>query len=239
MRNDHRRELSPRELHRQRRKEQIQRRRLVAILCLLGLLILIIVLAITCSSGGGKPTTTTKSSATTSTTLGAATYKADLSGDSAVPAVDTTATGAFSMTYDPLSEELKFVLNVDGLDSPSVATIYKGAEGDTGTPVYTLFGGPATSGDFSGILAQGIIDEANLIGPLASGGLGDLIQLVKDGDAYVSVGTTDNPVDAIRGQISLSADDTTSTENTSGSDTSDTTDTTGGTSSSSTTDTTG
>jgi CHRD domain len=238
MRNDHRRELTPRELHRQRRKEQIQRRRLVAILCLLGLIVLIIVFAVTCNSGG-TPSTTTRSSDTTSTTLGAATYKADLSGGSAVPAVDTTATGTFSMTYDPLSEELSFVLNIKGLGSPSVANIYKGAEGDSGTPVYTLFAGPAESGDYSGILAQGIIDEASLTGALEGGGLGDLIQLVKDGDAYVSVGTTDNPIDAIRGQISLSADDTTSTENTSGSDTSDTTDTTGGTSSSSTTDTTG
>src|SRR5665647_2476825 len=125
MRNDHRRELTPRELHRQRRKEQIQRRRLVAMLCLLGLIILIIVLAaLTCDSGGGTASTTPKSSDTTSTTLGAATYKADLSGDSAVPAVDTTATGTFSMTYDPLSEELSFVLNINGLDSPSVANIY-------------------------------------------------------------------------------------------------------------------
>jgi hypothetical protein len=236
MRNDHRRELTPRELHRQRRREQIQRRRLVAILCLLGLLILIIVLAVTCNSGGGTSTTTTRSSDTTSTTLGAAVYKADLSGDSAVPAVDTTATGTFSMTYDPQSKELSFVLNVEGLGSPSVATIYKGAEGDSGTPIYTLFAGPAESGDYSGILAQGTVDEASLTGPLADGGLGDLIQLVKDGDAYVAVGTTDNPVEAIRGQISLSADDTTSTEDTSGSDTTDTTD---DTSSSDTTDTTG
>jgi hypothetical protein len=227
MRNDNRRELTSRELHRQRRKEQIQRRRLVAILCLLGLLILIIVLALTCSSGGGTATTTTKSSDTTSTTLGAATYKAALNGARAVPAVNTAGSATFTMKYDPLGEELSFTLNVKGLASPSVATIYKGADGDTGTPIYTLFAGPAESGDYSGILAQGIIDEASLTGPLEGGSLGDLIQLVKDGQAYVSVGTKDHPVEAIRGQIALSADDTTSTENTSGTDTSDTTDTTG------------
>ena len=236
MRNDNRRELTPRELHRQRRKEQIQRRRLVAVLCLLALLILIVVLALTCSSGDGGDTTTTRSSDTTSTTLGAATYKADLTGDNAVPAVDTTATGTLSMTYNPESEELSFNLNVKGLGSPSTATIYQGAEGDSGTAIYTLFAGPAQEGDFSGILAQGSIDEASLTGPLTGGTLGKLIQLIKDGNAYVSVGTTDNPVDAIRGQISLSADDTGSTGDTSGGDTTESSD---DTSSSDTTDTTG
>ncbi len=52
--------------------------------------------------------------------------------------------------------------------------------------------------------------------------MGDLIALIKDGEAYVSVGTTDNPVDAIRGQISESGGGTETTG-----DGTETTDTTG------------
>ncbi len=69
------------------------------------------------------------------------------------------------------------------------------------------------------MLAQGTIDEANFTGSLEGGTIGDLVALIKDGKAYVSVGTTANPVDAIRGQISetttsTTGDDTGSTDST-------------------------
>ena len=219
MRNDNRRELTPRESQRRRRKEQIQRRRLVAALCLLGLIVVIIVLVITCSGSTGGGTTTTTGEPT-STTLGAATYKADLTGADAVPAVQTDATGTFSMSYDPETAGLTYTLEVEALTSPSVATIYQGAAGESGSAVYTLFAGPAEQGDYSGVLAQGTIDETNLTGSLEGGTLGDLIALVKDGKAYVSVGTTANPIDAIRGQIAESSEDTGTTVSTDESSTS-------------------
>jgi hypothetical protein len=223
MSNDNRREMTPRELQRQHRKEQIQRRRLVALLIILGLIIVIIVLVATCGGSNDEGTTTTTRGETTTTTLGAATYTADLTGADSVPAVETDATGTFIMSYDPDTEELTFSLEVEALNSPSVASIYEGAEGDSGTAVYTLFAGPAEEGDYSGVLAQGTIDEASLTGSLEGGTLGDLVALIKDGQAYVSVGTTDNPVDAIRGQITES---TATTETTNASDTSDESDTT-------------
>ena len=82
-----------------------------------------------------------------------------------------------------------------------------------------MFAGPAEKADFSGVLAQGTIDETKLTGSLEGGTVGDLIALVKDGKAYVSVGTTAHPVDAIRGQISetttsTTGDDTSSTDTT-------------------------
>ncbi len=219
MQNDDRRELTPRELQRQRRKKQIKQRRLVAAVCLLGLIILIIVLVTTCGGSGDEETTTTTNGDTTNTTLGAATYQADLTGADSVPAVETDATGTLNMDYDAEARELNYSLNVEALDAPSVATIYEGAAGDSGTAIYTLFAGPAEKADYSGVLAQGTIDEANFTGSLEGGTIGDLIALIKDGKAYVSVGTTANPVDAIRGQISetttsTTGDDTSSTEST-------------------------
>jgi hypothetical protein len=203
MPDDNRRELTPRELQRQRRKKQIKQRRLVAVVCLLGLIILIIVLVTTCGGSGDEGTTTTTSNGeTTSTTLGVAKYQADLTGADSVPAVETDATGTLNMDYDPEAKQLNYSLEVTALTAPSVATIYEGAAGESGTAVYTLFAGPAEKADYSGVLAQGTIDEANLTGSLEGGTVGDLIALIKDGKAYVSVGTTAHPIDAIRGQIS-------------------------------------
>ncbi len=118
MRDDDRRELTPRELQRQRRKEQIQRRRLVAGLCLLGLIIIIIVLVTTCGGDSTDEPTTTTSGETTSTTLGASTYTADLTGADSVPAVETDATGTFILEYDPETEELAYSLEVDRARQP-------------------------------------------------------------------------------------------------------------------------
>ena len=229
MRNDNRRELTPRELHRQRRQEQIQRRRLVLALFVLVLIVVVIIIAFkACGSDGDNATTTTTTTGggdTTSTTLAAATYTADLTGAKAVPAVDTSATGKFTMTYDPVNEELTYTLEVDGLTAPTTASIYAGAEGDSGTVVYTLLPDAPTPGNLPDPLAQGLIDQTSFTGPLEGKTFADLIKLIEDENAYVSVGTASHPIDAIRGQISLSADETSTSDTTDDTSSSDTTST--------------
>ena len=239
MSNDRRRELTSRELHRQRRKEQIQRRRVVAILCLVGLLCVIIVLVATCGSKGGgvtmSSTTTPNNGSTTTTSLGAASFSAALTGADSVPAVKTTATGTFTLTYDPATQTLSYELHLKGVDSPRVADIYEGAAGDSGTPVYVVYPqSTKESGAYTGRIAKGDVDESALMGSLSGKTLADLIALIRDDNAYVSVGTKANPVDGIRGQIveatgsdtttstSNATDDTGSTDDTSGADTTST-----------------
>jgi hypothetical protein len=222
MSNGRRREMTSRELQRQRRKEQIQRRRVVAILCLVGLLCVIVVLATTCGSkgsGGGSgtsSTTTPSNGSTTTTSLGAASFSAALTGKESVPAVDTSATGTFTLTYDPATQTLSYELHLKGVDSPRVADIYEGAVGDAGTPAYVLYPqSTKESGAYTGRLAKGDVDESALMGSLGGKTLADLIALIRNGNAYVSVGTKANPVDGIRGQIveATSSDTTTSTAN--------------------------
>jgi hypothetical protein len=208
MRNDRRRELTPRETYRQRRKAQIQRRRIVAMTCVAVLIIVIIVLVATCGGGSGQGTTTTKSTETTSTTLAAASYSADLSGD------DSSASGTLTLTYDPVAEELSYELMVDTVNSPTVANIYEHADDGTDAVVYVLYADDTEQDEYTGRLAQGTVDEASLTGPLDGGTLGDLIALIKDGKAYVGVGTKDTPVNAISGQIAESSVDTGSTDGT-------------------------
>ena len=105
---------------------------------------------------------------------------------------------------------MNYSLEVEALDRPERGDDLRGRGRATrATAIYTFFAGPAEKADYSGVLAQGTIDEANFTGSLEGGTVGDLIALIKDGKAYVSVGTTANPVDAIRGQISETTTSTT------------------------------
>jgi hypothetical protein len=196
------RDPAARERARRRRVQQVQRRRLVFGICVLGLIVVISALVVGLPRGSNTSTTTTTETAgTTTTTLVAATYTADLTGAQSVPAVKTEATASLALTYDPDAAALTFVLNVKGLTNPSVATIYEGTAGASGAAVLTLFAGPSKKGVFSGSLAEGTIKDADLTGPLQGKTVGDLIALVKAGNAYVSVGNTSHPLDAVRGQI--------------------------------------
>jgi MFS family permease len=188
---------------RQSRTERVQRRRLALGVVVLGLIVLIVALAVGLSGGKESASTTTSSTSASNDDLVSGTYSAKLTGVESVPSVNTTAAGTLILTYDSKKKELSFVLEIThALTNPSVATIYQGTAGAVGAAVYTLYvADQANQGKKLGILAQGVIAQADLIGPLLGGTIADLIQLIKDGNAYVSVGNTSHPVDAIRGQI--------------------------------------
>jgi hypothetical protein len=218
MRDDRRRELTPRDLQRQRRKEQIQRRRLVAVLCLLGLIIVIIVLVATCGPSDSPTSTSSTGGSSTSTTLGTTEFKAELVSS------DTDATGTLTMNYDPSTEELTYELYLNGVDSPTTAALFEGAEGEEGVNIYSLYADTSETGPITARIAEGSISVAKFTGTLEGKTLADLVQLLTDGSVYVSVGTADTPTDALRAQIAQSPSDTTlSSDDTS--DTSDTSDT--------------
>jgi hypothetical protein len=53
----------------------------------------------------------------------------------------------------------------------------------------------------NGVLAEGTITAADLVGPLSGKSLSDLMTDVMAGETYVNVHTTQNPAGEIRGQI--------------------------------------
>lgn len=187
---------------RQIRAEQVQRRRMAVLIILLALIVLVVALVIGLS--GGDNTTGTSSTTSSTAILESGHYSAALSGAEAVPKVNTQATGEFVLTYDSEKKELSFSLDIThDLTKPTKVAIYQGEAGSSGSVVYNL---PITAlnasdGVFSGTLSEGTISEADFTGPLAGKTIADLIRLIVEGNAYVSVGTPTHPVDAIRGQI--------------------------------------
>lgn len=131
--------------------------------------------------------------------LSSATYVAELRNTSAG---SESPRALLRLNYDALDGTVSFSLEIDSpLANPSVAAICQGSPGQSGRTLVTVFAGPAIAGNFSGILAQGDIVASDLVGPLQGQELTDLILLVKEGDAYATVGTTSIPIDAVRGQI--------------------------------------
>jgi hypothetical protein len=187
---------------RQLRAERVQRRRLALGIVALGVIVLIVALVIGLSGDDEVAVTTTES--TGEGVIPSGTYTATLTGADSVPSVQTSAQAAFTLTYDAETDKLSFVLEITKkLTTPIVASIYQGAPGTDGDAVYTLWiAEEPNEGTFlPGLLAEGTVVEMDLIGPLQGGTLADLIELIEEGSAYVSVGNKSHPVDAIRGQI--------------------------------------
>ncbi|MGA9149354.1 MAG: CHRD domain-containing protein [Candidatus Nitrosopolaris sp.] len=96
-------------------------------------------------------------------------------------------------------------LNVTNINSVIGAHIHSGSAKQNGPIVLFLFGNPTMTGPptgkVNGLLSKGNSTASDLKGPLAGKELTDLVNLIKSGNAYVNVHTTQNPKGEIRGQI--------------------------------------
>ncbi len=182
----------------------------------LGLVVVALgLLVVGCSS---NTTTTTSAPATTLTTAapttappttappaGAAmpTVTVPLSGSDVVPPVQTSASGQATFTIDLTALGISYKLEVTDLVDATAAHIHLGAKGQNGPVVVPLFNGPAKSGSFTGVLAEGTITPADMVGDLQGKGLPDLLALMQSAGLYVNVHTKAHPDGEIRGQITL------------------------------------
>lgn len=110
---------------------------------------------------------------------------------------------------------MTFKLIVSRIENVTVAHIHQQAVGSlAGPPVLWLF--PSTlppttpptpvAGVTNGILAQGSVTSANLVGPLAGKTMDDLVAAVQSGRAYVNVHTSRCPAGEIQGPVELKND---------------------------------
>jgi len=136
-----------------------------------------------------------------------------LSGDDEVPARDTLARGVAVFRLSDDGASLSYRLIVANIDNVVASHIHVGAAGVNGPVVAFLAGNfPAGGGRTSGVLAEGTITAANLVGPLAGQPLAVLVAAMNAGGTYVNVHTNDGvsptnsgpgdfPGGEVRGQI--------------------------------------
>src|SRR5258708_10948620 len=130
-------------------------------------------------------------------------FEAALSGKEQAPPIDTPAKAAFVLSGK--GKSLHYTLSVVDIENATMAHIHIGHAGEEGPIAVWLY--PSNSSDvvkkgkFTGVLAQGTITAANLIGPLQGTSLENLVSDIKAGDAYVNVHSTAHPGGEIRGQL--------------------------------------
>lgn len=132
-------------------------------------------------------------------------FTAHLSGKEEVPLNDSKAQGQAIFQLSKDGTELSYKLIVANLDNLDRAHIHLAPAGTNGGVVVWLYPssppGALIPGTTNGILAQGVITKANLVGALAGQTLEVLIAHFNNGNAYVNVHTTQYPGGEIRGQI--------------------------------------
>ena len=140
-------------------------------------------------------------------------FVAHLSGDQEVPARETLAQGQAIFKLSKDGSELHYKLIVANIENVVASHIHLAPAGTNG-PVVTFLAGPfpPAGGRTNGVLAEGTIIAADLVGPLTGQSLSDLIDAMEAGGTYVNVHTNDgvNPTNTgpgdfpggeVRGQI--------------------------------------
>jgi len=124
-------------------------------------------------------------------------FAVHLSGDEEVPPRDTLAQGQAIFHLSDDGTTLEYKLIVANIDNVFMAHIHLGPVGVNAPIVVFLYGPVAPGGGrVDGVISQGTITAANLIGPLAGHPLADLITAMNTGNAYVNAHTNDG-VDGI------------------------------------------
>jgi len=123
------------------------------------------------------------------------TYTVELTGQANVPdPIKTPASGQAKLVVSADGKSVSYVLTVKDLDNAASVDLHLGSPGQNGPLVVKLFpvrGASPKEGPFSGVLAQGKFDASNLTGPMAGAGLGELLEMMGEGNVYINVHTSD------------------------------------------------
>jgi len=128
-------------------------------------------------------------------------FTAHLSGDEEVPPVVTGGQGQAIFKLSSDGESLEYKLIVANIADVTQSHIHIAPAGTNGPVVAFLFGNVPGGVTVNGVLAEGTITAANLIGPLTGQPLSALVDYLNNEGAYVNVHTISNPGGEIRGQI--------------------------------------
>jgi hypothetical protein len=148
---------------------------------------------------------------TTSANEGTLKLKANLTGFQETPAILTTGTGTFTGTI--VGGHLTYTLTFSPLSSPAfVSHIHFGQRSVAGGVAVFLCGGGGTPAcPAGGGTVSGTAQAASVVGPtsqgLMAGDFTGLIAIIRSGNAYVNVHTSNHPGGEIRGQVQVESED--------------------------------
>jgi hypothetical protein len=132
-------------------------------------------------------------------------FRTHMTGGEEVPANDSQAQGQAIFQVSRDGSALSYKLIVANIENVTQAHIHLAPAGVNGGVVAWLYpsGPPAQliPGRTDGVLAEGVITSASLVGALAGQTLGDLLAAMRAGNTYVNVHTTQFPPGEVRGQI--------------------------------------
>jgi hypothetical protein len=118
-------------------------------------------------------------------------------GAQEVPARDSKGQAQAIFHLSPDGNSLDYKLVASNIDNVFMAHIHMQAPGVNGPIVVWLYPstapvpGPFGGGRTDGVLAEGTITSANLVGPLAGQPLSALVDAMHSGNAYVNLHTND------------------------------------------------
>jgi len=127
-------------------------------------------------------------------------FNTSINGKSEVPERDTKAVGEAIVTINGDESSVHYKVIVANLENAVAAHFHMAPAGTIGGVVRGIFSNPDSSGTMNGILAEGDITGADLVGALA-GNLAGFIEALRSGNIYVNVHTTTYPGGEIRGQL--------------------------------------
>jgi hypothetical protein len=132
-------------------------------------------------------------------------FRAHLDGESEVHEVITRARGQAQFQLAKDGSSISFKLIVSNIENVTMAHIHLAPAEVNGPVVVWLYPSEPPpqliEGRFSGVLAEGVITDESLVGPLAEATLDDLLDEIRSGNAYVNVHTEQYGAGEIRGQI--------------------------------------
>ena len=128
-------------------------------------------------------------------------FVAQISGAGEVPPLRSAGHGWARMRLaDGDIPALSYQLKVFNLEGVVQAHIHHGSPDENGPVVAFLLGPQDPGGLENGTIAQGTIEEADLIGPL-TGDMPAFVEALRAGELYVNVHTAANPSGELRGQL--------------------------------------
>lgn len=134
-------------------------------------------------------------------------FRATLTGEQEVPAVDTTARGTATFRFDPGLKEMRYEVRVTNGVGITQAHLHCAKSGVNGPVVVFLFGPEDPGVDVNGKLSSGTVENSDLIETSGEpcgaelNNVASLYQAILDGRVYVNVHSEANPAGEVRSQL--------------------------------------